>query len=450
MACRGNRPNVNPMEDEAKDEPRTPDLPEAEEPSNEPAPRRLVMSREVRGWIAGLSALAVALAAVAPGISFSDATGSLGSLDPKNLTTAADDPCDAGEALCKTVAGAGYIEVEHNAPDTVFAGETSSIMFEFTTTAPLGSLFQVSALVQASSEPFCTITNPTSSGGVAVREGEFMVFSDIAARLQPLVPTKPAVDVDVMGGPSDGLVGTGQIGGTPALDLGEILPSTVRIDLQLNFHPQAIDQQCKLAVDVLETFPQLTPTLTQALRPVIDIIEYIPVAISMGSVKTTGGPWEEDTAAVVLPALPDVSVFSLTGSIKVPLLGAIDHQDGSDYEDYGRFWITVDDVQTGKSVKVSEPKESLAILVLHEFAAGTNGVARDYEVCLHAKYVDGGAYKDVEGRAHTCSKFHVLKVAELPAKATGLVEGGAVGDLVYLPLFAFAPIPALPTPLPTR
>lgn len=53
-----------------------PDLPDIDE-DDEPKAGKLVMSREVRGWMAGLAAVLVAVAAIAPSIEFGDLTGAV-------------------------------------------------------------------------------------------------------------------------------------------------------------------------------------------------------------------------------------------------------------------------------------------------------------------------------------------------------------------------------------
>lgn len=63
------------MDDNQARRPETPDLPEIDDDAPQPAPKRLVMSRELRGWMAVFAAVTVAAAAVAPSLDYSDFTG---------------------------------------------------------------------------------------------------------------------------------------------------------------------------------------------------------------------------------------------------------------------------------------------------------------------------------------------------------------------------------------
>lgn len=74
--CRG-LPHVNDMDESNARRPDAPDLPETETDDEAPhtAPKRLVMSRELRGWMAVFAAITVAAAAVAPTIDYADLTG---------------------------------------------------------------------------------------------------------------------------------------------------------------------------------------------------------------------------------------------------------------------------------------------------------------------------------------------------------------------------------------
>lgn len=99
---RGAFPHVNDM-DENPHEPganealeiRKPDAVELPEEEGAAKGQRLVMSRELRGWLAGLSALVVAAAAVSPLIDATDLTGAATSALSDPVGTAQDAACTA-------------------------------------------------------------------------------------------------------------------------------------------------------------------------------------------------------------------------------------------------------------------------------------------------------------------------------------------------------------------
>jgi hypothetical protein len=74
---------------------RKPDIVELPEDEGPAKGQRLVMSRELRGWLAGLSALVVAAAAVSPLIDATDLTGAATSALSDPVGTAKDAACTA-------------------------------------------------------------------------------------------------------------------------------------------------------------------------------------------------------------------------------------------------------------------------------------------------------------------------------------------------------------------
>lgn len=71
-----------------------PDLPDIDEDDG-PKTGKLVMSREVRGWMAGLAAVLVAVAAIAPSVDFGELTGALVDKNSLNVPLGEGDSCTA-------------------------------------------------------------------------------------------------------------------------------------------------------------------------------------------------------------------------------------------------------------------------------------------------------------------------------------------------------------------
>lgn len=78
--------------------PDQPDLPTLEEDEpDQPRGQRYLLSREVRGWAAGLAAVLVAVAAIAPSIDFGDVTGALVGKDALHVPDVGNDSCTASD-----------------------------------------------------------------------------------------------------------------------------------------------------------------------------------------------------------------------------------------------------------------------------------------------------------------------------------------------------------------
>jgi hypothetical protein len=122
------------MDDNATRRPEAPDLPDADpEDESAHAPKRLVMSRELRGWMAVFAAVAVAVAAVAPTIDLEDLTGAA------SLTAIADDASCSDEDQssgfdgqnvgcsfnCPTEAGTVTVTVDADDSDATVSGTAS-------------------------------------------------------------------------------------------------------------------------------------------------------------------------------------------------------------------------------------------------------------------------------------------------------------------------------------
>ena len=165
------------MDDNEARRPETPDLPEAENEEDEPraTPKRLVMSRELRGWMAVFAAITVAAAAVAPTVDYSDLTGfaapSVSTPTVKGTGEGCTDEDQSGgyggqsvscDFSCPSDAGAVTIRVDADDSDADVSG-----------TASCGS-----DNAHCSGGDSCTATEPRTSGGEGSCSGSSDEFHD--------------------------------------------------------------------------------------------------------------------------------------------------------------------------------------------------------------------------------------------------------------------------------
>lgn len=158
------------MDDNETRRPETPDLPEAEtDDEPRPVPKRLVMSRELRGWMAVFAAITVAAAAVAPTVDYEDLTGMA------KLTAIGDPSCHDedqsngfnGQSVgcsfsCPAEAGTVTVTVDADDSDADVSG-----------TASCGG-----GTAHCSGGDACTATEPRTSGGDGSCSGSSDEFYD--------------------------------------------------------------------------------------------------------------------------------------------------------------------------------------------------------------------------------------------------------------------------------
>jgi hypothetical protein len=297
----------------------------------------------------------------------------------------------------------------------------TAITWTVNTTSPVGSVVQVVPIISPASTASCSIVTASVRSGSEVGQSSYYIASSTlgSALRSSVAPIEYAYQQQ-----------TGR-----RAEIQDSIPATsILIDVKVRAAVDSAAGECRLALNTTETFPQVAQPVQQTFSTLFDVMPEVQAPIAMGKIKTYGAWFEDDAASVEQAAIPTWTVLTYKAQANVPLVGLINHDDGYSYDDYGRFWFSVNGTVVGDRLKVSEPDDAVSITLNATFDPGINNHPKSYDVCYWGEYVDGGLWESIDGRVQTCSQVSVLKLAPSQVLSIATQLGLPLRSTVAIPV----------------
>ncbi|MEK6985896.1 MAG: hypothetical protein AABX89_05910 [Candidatus Thermoplasmatota archaeon] len=306
-------------------------------------------------------------------------------------------------AICVPWLGQPFVGVQLGGRAAVQEGDQNQVLATLSTSSPVGSKVTVTTKVLGRNAA-CTLEDEGGSGAMGVGDNEYVLLPG---------PLHDGIALMLSGG-------SPTVAGHHLTDFGGTLPgSKLWLDLQASgtrTDPFNIGV-CDVYVTVVEEFPVVVPPVDFLFS--FDVLPKVGIPIAMGSVQTTGGWSEVDTAVMRQPAPPLQVAAAIEDSVTLTFAGLMSHTDGQDYEDRGEFWYTIDG-GTGDATALHDDEIAAPFMGYAIVSAGSPEAPAVHTICLHARYVDGGLWESNEGEAETCTQVSVVRTPSAEA-ADGLL-----------------------------